>query len=497
MGCSSSSAVEASTGAPAAVTRPDEAWYAETRRILRFRQLCHFGQIGWVTVRYLRGLRGALSRGQPLPRRQEVPEAALVVGAPPPGVRLWVVSHPWLGKQHADVTGEQMLEIIGRLENLSAADDDAVFYDYLSMFQKRVDDVDDRSAEQKDLFRRGLRSINELYSSPFCNVVITTTIPESARGDAHELPAAQGGAGKARVEPNAAPYVSRGWCFFELFVALLFQRQTQLNEVCLKAVQEMVADIFSRVTLLDKADRAVLVELAVELMLATEEKRRARDAEIDLLIDSGGIAFIRAGFLRALLRDGGQMQRRRDLPKSAFVSDWRARRLYLGIKTSLSDGSGPGGFDPEGIILSELVEKLDIVRADDEDGLFMTSMSIARDPKTDEERRACEACRHRGTLLFMSPRFQVFICGRSFRRHGVGICSRGWPLIQVLAAAFTGSLIYDDPSTVDLIVQKIFMRALETKVFTSGLEDMEIVGRLFKTLLYRRAGMDHLLEFSQ
>jgi len=496
MGCSSSSAVEASTGAPAAVTRPDEAWYAETRRILRFRQLCHFGQIGWVTVRYLRGLRGALSRGQPLPRRQEVPEAALVVGAPPPGVRLWVVSHPWLGKQHADVTGEQMLEIIGRLENLSAADDDAVFYDYLSMFQKRVDDVDDRSAEQKDLFRRGLRSINELYSSPFCNVVITTTIPKSACGDAHEVPVARGGAEKVRVEPNRVPYVSRGWCFSELFVALLFQRQTQLDEVCLKAVKEMAADIFSRVTLAVEADRAVLVEQAVELMLVTEEKRRVRDAEIGSYIDGGEAAFVRAGYLRELLRNGGHVQRRQDLPRSAMVSDWRAHRLYLSIYTFLTSTSDTGRLDPEDIVLSEMVEKLDIVNADDEDGVFMHSMSLLQ-PETDEERRQFVTCLHRSTMLYMSPRFQVFICSRSFHRRGIDICSRGWPLILVLAAAFTGSLVYDDNSTVDLIVQNVFMRALETKVFTSGLEDMEIVGRLFKTLLYRRAGMDHLLEFSQ
>merc|ERR1712228_1127741 len=70
---------------------------------------------------------------------------------------------------------------------------------------------------------------------------------------------------------------------------------------------------------------------------------------------------------------------------------------------------------------------------------------------------------------------------------------RGWPLFQLTVAAFAGTVIFDDQAVCDLFVESFFMRALQGKTFSNGKEDRPLVARLFKQLLYNRAGQGHSL----
>jgi len=302
---------------------------------------------------------------------------------------------------------------------------------------------------------------------------------------------------RARIEPNSVPYVHRGWCYFELFVALLFQRHARLDDDCLLAVERLVADIFSRVDITYETDRASVQRRVFSCLTSTEDKVQRNDELLCSLVGNGTYVFIKAGYLRSLLRHGDVLQRRQDLPLSALVTNWRERRLYATLYTHLENNDrGKIVFDPDRVILSELVQKLDILSADDEDGVYLDWASFPQVPLTSVEQAVQATALASIELPFMSPRLQVLICHASFQRRGIRLQDRAFPLMCAIVSAFSGSLVYDDSTTVDIIVEHIFMVALRTKVFTNGTEDMDLVGNMFKTLLYQRAGITEPVQSS-
>merc|ERR1719491_2853974 len=189
---------------------------------LRLERVCEQSQLAWVRVGYLRE-HGRTCQGHtiryvdPLPRRQDLPSDALVVGAPTANVTCWIVSHPWLAKQHPDVDGQQLAMLLEKLDRNGANDTDLVFYDYFSMYQRGWE-KDDRTEPEKRLFSVSLKAINTLYTTPGCKVIVLPVIPKSAGLPHHHFcnPALK--CPGVMLETNPRPYAQRGWCWFELLI---------------------------------------------------------------------------------------------------------------------------------------------------------------------------------------------------------------------------------------------------------------------------------------
>merc|ERR1712032_864264 len=87
--------------------------------------------------------------------------------------------------------------------------------------------------------------------------------------------------------------------------------------------------------------------------------------------------------------------------------------------------------------------------------------------------------------MYADIRFKVLLSWRTELRDfdSTQAFQCGWSLFEGVIAAFAGTLVYDDPQVVDLILVHFFGAALESKTFTSG-SDFDIVSKLFKRLLY-------------
>lgn len=153
-----------------------------------------------------------------VPRWQEVPPEAKVTLAQLeeyeltalnfPQLPVLVLSYPWLSQVHPDPCGEQLrafapmfkafhVHISGRRGGRCG-----VFWDYMSLPQvsceARLANADDRTALEKQIFKRGLRNINLWYGHSDTHVAMAScAIPE-------------------RLEhTNTTPYGARGWCITE------------------------------------------------------------------------------------------------------------------------------------------------------------------------------------------------------------------------------------------------------------------------------------------
>ena len=97
-----------------------------------FQTVCQQSGFRWIRVWFVHKL---ASRGGPAPRCQDLPYGTYVEGRVPEGVRHYVVSHGWAAHLHFDPSGSKMRELAAVLSRLSAAQDDVVFVDYMSLTQ--------------------------------------------------------------------------------------------------------------------------------------------------------------------------------------------------------------------------------------------------------------------------------------------------------------------------------------------------------------------------
>lgn len=216
-----------------------------------FFQFCVSTQIVFVKVAYFRML--SRHAGSTFPSRKDVPVKMCLdptTLAKPDFKkklsrrRLFVVSHPWLTIQHPDPSGMQLCQLVAELNGLHAWDNDVVFYDYCSLFQHdklrlppgtRTSDVlqklgeeakwpepgshpSVRTAKQEQLFHKALTGIERLYTSDRSYVIILPEVPEKLKCPATD------GEWANRYNINLAPYIKRGWCFFEAFIAIDYGR---------------------------------------------------------------------------------------------------------------------------------------------------------------------------------------------------------------------------------------------------------------------------------
>ncbi|CAK0832441.1 unnamed protein product [Prorocentrum cordatum] len=103
-------------------------------RYLEFLVYLDDAQVKRVRCSYLRHLRGM---GSTMVRCQEVPVAEAYVGSEGlPNSRdepkhRYVVSHPWISKEHPDPNGVQLWALVEQLDLMEASDSDAVFIDFM------------------------------------------------------------------------------------------------------------------------------------------------------------------------------------------------------------------------------------------------------------------------------------------------------------------------------------------------------------------------------
>ena len=94
---------------------------------------CDHAQIGWVAVRFVREWVHTMPHASPFPRRQELPRGSYHVGAPPRGVRCYVLSHAWASSNHPSPSGSKYRLVTQALDADGAADEDVIFLECVCM----------------------------------------------------------------------------------------------------------------------------------------------------------------------------------------------------------------------------------------------------------------------------------------------------------------------------------------------------------------------------
>ncbi|CAK0802715.1 unnamed protein product, partial [Prorocentrum cordatum] len=179
-------------------------------------------RVKWVRCGYLRRLAEA---GSTMVRCQEVPPSESVLGSLGfPRARgepkhRYVVSHPWLSKEHPDPTGVKLKRLVQQLDLLDAPDSGAVFIDYMGLPQNNKQNPDYmrlvregrppgpgehpavRTRAEEALFEKALGSMELMYSMGNTPVIVLPMDDEVAADTG---------------------YFSRGWCFFEFALAFSF-----------------------------------------------------------------------------------------------------------------------------------------------------------------------------------------------------------------------------------------------------------------------------------
>jgi len=157
----------------------------------------------WVVALSKRG--GIISRRQELPDEafltlDEIVAAGLVSG----GLRLALVSYPWLHPSHPDPKGTTLALLAKVLEAYLAKDKGvwALFWDYASLHQHPSDGS--RSPLEDALFKQGLGGLGTMYAHQFTTVFRITRPPVDYPA-AYDLP----------PDANTGTYDMRGWCTAE------------------------------------------------------------------------------------------------------------------------------------------------------------------------------------------------------------------------------------------------------------------------------------------
>lgn len=81
------------------------------------------------------------------------------IGSPPDRTRgRFIVSHPWLSKEHPDPMGNKLHALVAELDRLNASDDNYIFFDFLGLPQHDQMNVDLRKMEQEKIewWKKGL-----------------------------------------------------------------------------------------------------------------------------------------------------------------------------------------------------------------------------------------------------------------------------------------------------------------------------------------------------
>ena len=154
-------------------------------------------------------LKHLVESGEALQKRQDLPEAAFwdvaafkrLTEPDDCMFSIFALSYRWLTAEHPDPDSFHLSKVVAFLELHKACvakesglnvDDCAVFWDFGSLFQP------ERTHDQKEKFREGLRASNVWYGSAFTTVLIQSHLPPGF---------------------TATPYTQSGWCFVEATIS--------------------------------------------------------------------------------------------------------------------------------------------------------------------------------------------------------------------------------------------------------------------------------------
>jgi len=248
---------------------------------LGFLVFCETAQIAWLRVGLVHdwAARGAF----PFPRQQELPAGRFLLGAPPAGLRKFVVSHGWESEMHPSPSGCKMRQLAAALLKLEARDEDVVFFDFCSNsqahkmgtallptdkptvqgdgnppprperdgssgpyfaangpFEKTHDEATgwnttDRTSSQRIAFDYAMWEMGRLYSFHECEVIVLPTLADELEPTKDHVLASFPG-GDVWGDINNRPYHNRGWCCAEFAVARYSNRIANLHDPSVQAV---------------------------------------------------------------------------------------------------------------------------------------------------------------------------------------------------------------------------------------------------------------------
>eukprot|EP00415_Alexandrium_ostenfeldii_P000578 UN0578 len=213
--------------------------------------------------------------------------------------------------------------------------------------------------------------------------------------------------------------------------------------------------------------------------------------ECEAAIRAGHVRLLRVGYLRRLARSGGVLQRRQELPESAFAGESALGSLgsqnLFAISYCWLAKDHP---DPEGFRVRDLVRRFDRLRVHDDALVFMDWASLHQKPRTEFEQGSFRAALGMLVYVFSTQRVQVLASNNlpedSLRSK---YFESGWCLFEITMAIFSGTVLFDELDLVDLFLDKFFLPQLRTKHFTKGEVDKDVVARKFRDLLNQRAGI--------
>ena len=209
-----------------------------------FTAFCSSSRVAWIKVGYIRRfvsvLQQTTSRVVLFPRRQELPRGTFYEGAPPKGPRRFVVSHGWACEHHPTPSAERIQRLARALDTADANDEDSVFLDYASLFQRGrpalgdalgIPTQRDRTVEEGKCFRTALAEMSRMYAYGGCEVIVLSQLEHwrAFPGKASiVVPSPKFSDFKMRDCEhsalwgwiNSVPYHNRGWCAAEFSCAL-------------------------------------------------------------------------------------------------------------------------------------------------------------------------------------------------------------------------------------------------------------------------------------
>eukprot|EP00418_Pyrodinium_bahamense_P019911 CAMPEP_0179127100 /NCGR_PEP_ID=MMETSP0796-20121207/60194_1 /TAXON_ID=73915 /ORGANISM="Pyrodinium bahamense, Strain pbaha01" /LENGTH=613 /DNA_ID=CAMNT_0020825877 /DNA_START=10 /DNA_END=1851 /DNA_ORIENTATION=- len=214
--------------------------------------------VRWVKANYILLF---LEDGQPMPRCQDLPPKAF--GPLGKAVRVFSVTHPWLGRWHPDPQGIQMETLRAKLKKLKNQmmldQDDVVFFDYMSLPQVSIKGIDDRTAVEKQRLASALSGdlMGRIYLTT--RVIIIDEVPNDAE--------------------CATPYLNRGWCYFECIMTAINTSPRDLSWVD-KSVKDEIARFREMSALFrESGDISPLVE-AFQQALPTKTFAKPSDTDL-------------------------------------------------------------------------------------------------------------------------------------------------------------------------------------------------------------------------
>merc|ERR1719476_194476 len=130
-------------------------------------------------------------------------------------------------------------------------------------------------------------------------------------------------------------------------------------------------------------------------------------------------------------------------------------------------GAGSVHPDPHGAQLQELVRRLDVLEVSGE-ALVYFDMPCVDDGGLSSGMRIVYGYQGFRVIAINNPAGPGQDCGRD-----------GWRLFELALAAFAGTLLVDDPTVCNIVVDALFREGLACKSFTNG-EDRRVVELMFR-----------------